>query len=136
MCCIQYINSKSKWAFLFLFQNEQVNVDNGIAYRGSIVFSVCFCWSNPHTTQIFSSTFKDPLSNAKEQRMGICYSSMPEMVQKLICIVQDGQRIQQSKQAWTTFVNFNAETSNRATMKWLIQQWFLVNFKCFQLLIQ
>ena len=134
MCPIQYINSKSKWAFLFLFQNEQVNVDNGIAYRGSIVFSVCFRWSNPHTSQIFFSTFKDPLSNAKEQR--ICNSSMPEMVQKLICIVQDGQRIQQSKQAWRTFVKFNAETSNRATMKWLIQQWFLVNFKCFQLLIQ
>ena len=134
MWCIQYINSKSKWAFLFFFQNEQVNVDNGIGYRGSIVFSLCFCWSNPHTTQIFFSTFKDPLSNAKEQR--ICYSSMPEMVQKLICIVQDGQRIQQSNQAWRPFVKCNANTSNRTTMKWLIQQWSLLNFKCFQFLIQ
>ena len=42
MCRKQCVNSKSKRAFRFLFQNEQVNVDIGIAY-GGVVFSVCFC---------------------------------------------------------------------------------------------
>ena len=102
MCRKQCINSKSRRAFLFFFQNEQVKVHNDIAYSG-VVHGVCFCWSNPHTTQILPSRFRNPLSNDKETWKRICYSSMQGMGEKqLIYAFQK------------SFFEFNAHTSSHA----------------------